>query len=103
MLPLKQPITYDQQVEKLRSRGCQVTGVPFCTKVLSQINYYRLSAYFLPFKKPDGNYLPGTDFNDIYQIYEFDRKLRDLLLPPLRKWRFIYGLNLHIFTPTNME
>ena len=79
MLPLKQPTTYNQQIEKLRSRGCQVSDVPFCTKVLSQINYYRLSAYFLPFKKPDGNYLHGTDFNDIYQIYEFDRALRNLL------------------------
>jgi len=85
MLPLKQPTTYHQQIEKLRSRGCQVTDVPFCIKILSQINYYRLSAYFLPFKKPDGNYLPGTDFNDIYQIYEFDRALRNLLFAAIEE------------------
>jgi abortive infection bacteriophage resistance protein len=85
MLPLKQPTTYNQQIKKLRSRGCQVTDVPFCTKVLSQINYYRLSAYFLPFNKSDGNYLPDTDFNDIYQIYEFDRKLRNLLFAAIEE------------------
>ena len=79
MAQIKSPSTYEQQIEKLRSRGCRVTDVPFCTKVLSQINYYRLSAYFLPFRKADGNYVPGTDFNSIFQIYEFDRNLRNIL------------------------
>jgi abortive infection bacteriophage resistance protein len=85
MLPLKQPTTYEQQIEKLRSRGCQVTDVPFCTKVLSQVNYYRLSAYFLPFKKPDENYMPGTNFNDIYKIYEFDREMRGILFAAIEE------------------
>jgi abortive infection bacteriophage resistance protein len=85
MALLKPPTTYDQQIEKLRSRGCKITDVSFCTKVLSQINYYRLSAYFLPFKKSDGNYLPGTDFNTIYQIYEFDRCLRNLLFAAIEE------------------
>jgi abortive infection bacteriophage resistance protein len=79
MAQLKQPTTYRQQLEKLRSRGCIVSDVSSCEKILSKINYYRLSAYFLPFKKDDGTYLPGTDFNTVYQIYEFDRKLRNLL------------------------
>jgi len=85
MLPLKQPTTYNQQIEKLRSRGCRVTDVSFCTKILSQINYYRLSAYFLPFKKPDESYLPGTNFNDIYQIYEFDMEMRNLLFTAIEE------------------
>ena len=66
-------------MEKLRSKGCIITDESFCINVLTQINYYRLTAYFLPFRKTDGNYLPGTDFNTIYQIYEFDRNLRNLL------------------------
>jgi abortive infection bacteriophage resistance protein len=48
-------------------------------------NYYRLSAYFLPFKKADGNYIPGTDFNTVYQIYEFDRKLRNLIFAAIEE------------------
>ena len=85
MIQLKPPTTYSQQVEKMRSRGCIITDEPFCIKVLTQINYYRLTAYFLPFKKPDGNYLPGTDFNTIYQIYEFDRYLRNLLFAAIEE------------------
>jgi abortive infection bacteriophage resistance protein len=77
MTQLKPPTAYNQQWEKLRSRGCQISDIPVCEKILSRINYYRLSAYFLPFKRADGNYMPGTDFNTVYQIYEFDRKLRN--------------------------
>jgi len=85
MIQLKPPTTYSQQVQKMRSRGCIITDEPFCIKVLSQINYYRLTAYFLPFRKSDGNYLPGTDFNTIYQIYEFDRHLRNLLFAAIEE------------------
>ena len=85
MAQLKPPTTYNQQVKKLRSRGCIITDEPFCVKVLSQINYYRLTAYFLPFRKPDGNYLPGTDFNAVHQIYEFDRHLRSLLFAAIEE------------------
>ena len=97
MAQLKPPITYDQQIEKLRSRGCQVTDPPFCVKVLSQINYYRLSAYFIPFRKADGNYLPGTDFNAIYQIYEFDRHLRNLLFTAIEEVEIFLRAKLAYF------
>jgi len=85
MAELKPPITYEQQIEKLRSRGCRVTDDSFCAEVLSRINYYRLSAYLLPFKKNDGNYLPDTDFNAVYQIYEFDRYLRNLIFAAIEE------------------
>jgi len=85
MAQLKPPTTYSQQAEILRSRGCTIADEPFCIKVLSQVNYYRLTAYFLPFRKPDGNFLPGTDFNAVYQIYEFDRHLRNLLFAAIEE------------------
>jgi abortive infection bacteriophage resistance protein len=46
---------------------------------LKNIGYYRLSAYFLPFKRDDDNYTEGLSFERVYHIYEFDRKLRNLL------------------------
>jgi len=80
MLHMKPPTTYTQQIEKLRSRGCAIADESFCARILASVNYYRLTAYFLPFRKPDGNYLPGTDFNTVYHLYEFDRHLRNLLV-----------------------
>lgn len=76
---MKQPISYKQQIDKLRSRGCEIPNEPECEKILSSINYYRLSAYFLPFKQDDDQYVPGTNLETIFRIYEFDRKIRHLL------------------------
>jgi abortive infection bacteriophage resistance protein len=75
----KQPATYDAQIQKLRERGCEIRDEEFCKRVLSKVNYYRLSAYFLTYKQGDGKYMPGTSFDKAYRIYEFDRKLRSIL------------------------
>ncbi len=81
----KEPTTYKQQIEKIRSRGCFISDESVCEEILSKVNYYRFSAYFLPFKAIDDNYLPGTQFNTIYRIYEFDRKLRNILFFAIEK------------------
>jgi len=69
----------------LRENGCIVTDEVFCEKVLSRISYYRLSAYFLTFKMKDGKYSSGTEFNKIFRLYEFDRKLRNLLFSTIEE------------------
>ncbi|MDO5725221.1 MAG: Abi family protein [Tissierellia bacterium] len=71
--------TYEQQIDILIERGCQINDKNFCKEKLSCINYYRLTAYFLPFKTKDDKYVPGTSFEKIYYIYEFDRKLRNII------------------------
>ena len=76
---LKLPSTYDQQIEKLREHGCIITDADFCKDVLAQVSYYRLSAYFLPFKKSDGMFIPNTKFKKVFNICEFDRKLRTII------------------------
>ncbi len=75
----KLPTTYDRQIEILRSRGIAIDDEAFCKQVLADVNYYRMTAYFLPFKQADGNYIADTSFHRVYQIYEFDRKLRGIL------------------------
>lgn len=79
MSEVKKHITYAEQIEKLRSRGCIICDDAACKTVLENTGYYRLSAYFLPFKKDDDNYSEGLTFERVYHIYEFDRKLRNLL------------------------
>jgi abortive infection bacteriophage resistance protein len=81
----KQPATYARQIAKLREHGCTVSDEAFCEEVLSRISYYRITAYFLTFKMKDGKYAPGTDFDKVYRIYEFDRKLRRLLFSVLEE------------------
>ncbi len=59
--------------------------------MLSRVNFYRLSAYWYPFKRPaaDGAapsaLVPGTRFESVVVVYEFDRKLRLLVLDGLER------------------
>jgi abortive infection bacteriophage resistance protein len=80
---VKQHLTYKEQIEKLQSRGCVISDAAACESILRNIGYYRLSAYFLPFKKDDDCYEDDLSFDKVYHIYEFDRKLRNLLLAPI--------------------
>lgn len=79
---IKHPTTYNEQIEIFKSRGLIVDDEEFAKRVLSRINYYRLSAYTLSLKK-DNQFLKDVSFHHIYQLYEFDRKLRLLLLSQL--------------------
>lgn len=79
MSEVKKPTSYDEQVLLLKKRGCIIADEQYCKEKLATISYYRLSAYFLPFKHNDDTYDSGITFERVYHIYEFDRKLRNLL------------------------
>lgn len=84
-MELKPATTYRKQLETLKSRNCVVVDESFCLSILSTVNYYRFSAYFLPFKRPDNTYFPNTTFERVYGIYEFDRKIRGVLFSALEE------------------
>ncbi len=71
-------------MEILKSRNIIIKDEKFCLFVLSNLNYYRLTAYMLPFKIGENEY-ETVDFEKIYAIYECDRKLRSLLLGVLEE------------------
>jgi abortive infection bacteriophage resistance protein len=79
MKQIKPFLTLTEQIEKLRTRGCLIDDPVLAEAFLSQVSYYRFSAYLLPFKQKDGNYRPGTSFSSVCRIYEFDRKLRSVV------------------------
>lgn len=79
MTEIKQPTTFSKQIQILRSRGLVVDDEAAAISVLKRLNYYRFTAYTLTFKKNDVFY-PGTTFEKIYRHYDFDSRLRILLL-----------------------
>lgn len=83
MPEVKPPTTYEEQITILRKHGCAINDTADCRNKLSSIGYYRLSAYFLPFRQEDGTYVDGTAFDRVYRIYEFDRKFRNFLFSAL--------------------
>lgn len=85
MAELKAPTTYEQQLEILERRNVVVDDRELCIKLLASVNYYRFTAYFLPFKHIGGDYCEGLRFQRVYRIYEFDRILRGILFSALEE------------------
>ena len=87
----KKPLTIKQQIEKLDSRGLKFDDKELAANYLSNISYYRLRAYTYPFQDntdPDNDHKfirEGITFNDIIQLYCFDRRLRSLVFNALEK------------------
>lgn len=84
-MDIKRPYKYEEQLQKLKDRGCIINDDKKCISILESINYYRFSAYFLPFKQSDNLYISGTSFEKVFNIYEFDRKLHAILFNALEE------------------
>lgn len=76
---LKDSKTFKEQLEILKSRNMIIENEDECLKILSITNYYRLTAYALQYKVKD-DYNNKISFNEMYQIYMFDKKLRNLIM-----------------------
>lgn len=72
----KPPLTHQQQIQLFESRGLSVTDHAQAEQYLKHISYYRLSAYALPFQQTKDQFNKGTTFNDLLNLYLFDRELR---------------------------
>jgi len=82
---IKPPTTFKEQVDLYRKRNLRIENSEFAEKTLQQVNYYRLSAYGLSLKDPfaKDKYVDGASFNKMLSLYEFDRRLRLILLGTL--------------------
>ena len=84
-MELKPIYTIQEQIDKLRNRGCLIEDEAYCVMFLRNVNYYRLTAYFLPFRNDDHNYKEGTTFRQVKRIYDFDQKLRALIFAAIEE------------------
>lgn len=84
-MPQKIPATVDEQIKKLRERGCIIKDEQLVRDTLRYVNYFRLANYFAPFSVSKRRYEDGTTFEKILRIYELDRKLRSILIAALEE------------------
>lgn len=74
-------------LQLLSGRGLEIANQVEAEHYLSNIDYFRLSPYMPPFQLDGGRsslqFIPGTDFTQIVDLYVFDRKLRLLLRDPI--------------------
>ena len=84
---LKPPTRFLDQVLQLETRGLNIPDKSKAEFFLSQLNYYRFSAYCLPFEKEHTThqFLENTKFDDVLNLYIFDRELRLLTLDAIER------------------
>jgi len=76
----KPHLPYEEQVDLLIRRGLVCADSASTLFWLKRIGYYRLSAYFIPFKDAaTGIFRPGTTFEQVIDLYRFDADLRRLV------------------------
>ncbi len=80
-------LQFQEQIDKLKNRGMIFDDEEKAKKHLENINYYRLSGYWLIFEKDHKEHLfnENTSFEKVLDIYIFDRKLRLLFLEAIER------------------
>lgn len=100
-LPYNRPWkSFSEQLELLKARGLTAQDEASALMWLQRVGYYRLSAYWYPFRvfrhEQDAvtgalrsvrtdDFVAGTTFSDAVELYLFDRKLRVLLADALER------------------
>ena len=83
---MKKAYTIEQQIARLKSNGMTFDNEEKAKEILLDVGYYRLGFYSFPYeiKFPclehrDHKLKPGTTFKSVYDLYEFDTRLRRIL------------------------
>jgi len=87
-IPYNKPaLTYSEQIAQLQERGLEIVNTARANHLLESISYYRLSGYWYPMliDKTNHRFKPNSTFQNSFDIYCFDRKLRILVLRELEK------------------
>lgn len=102
----KPPISFSDQIAQLKARGLIFGNETEAELCLSNISYYRLRAYTYPFQDnthPNHPFIIPVTFEEIIDLYKFDRKLSQLIFSGLEKveialrtqiiyqWAMVYG------------
>ena len=93
-------MSYADQLEQLKTRGMTVGDEAAALRYLERVGYYRLSAYWYPFRiwtmqqdagtgaithKRTDQFAEGTRFLDAVNLYLFDKHLRLMVLDALER------------------
>lgn len=87
---MKQALDIDEQIKRLKDRGMLFDDENKAKEILLDIGFYRLGFYSFPFEKSypsvenrTHELRTGTSFKAVFDLYEFDTRLRRILLNAL--------------------
>lgn len=70
----------DEQIDILKSKGLIINDIDKAKELLFRENYFFISGYrhlFMTSKK-DNHFITGTTFEELYAMFSFDRKIRNV-------------------------
>ena len=81
------PLSFQQQIELLKSNGLSFADESKALHTLQQISYFRLKSYLMPLMsdKVLHTFKSGATFEQAYTLYKFDSRLRKLIAGELEK------------------
>lgn len=93
LVPLVKPftkpaITVPEQLALLQARGLQIRDQSRASLFLEAVSYFRLTPYMRPFEvpnDPDHAFRPGAQLSQLTQLYDFDRRLRLLVMDAVER------------------
>lgn len=77
--------TLDEQIDILKSKGLIIDDIEYAKDILLRENYFFISGYRHLFLKSakDRMFLPGTNFRELYALFNFDRQIRNIIFKNL--------------------
>lgn len=93
--------TSAEHIALMKSRGLEFGDDAFAVHWLENTGYFRLTGYGLHFRErgSDGklteNFIKGTRFEDLVELYEFDRHLRLLILDAVERFEVAFRTRLN--------
>lgn len=88
-IPFNKPaLSVSQQISKLEGRGLIVNDKPLAENALRNLNYYRLSGYWMYFEdnRNPHHFKKGTKFEDILDLYNFEKELRSYIFEGISRF-----------------
>lgn len=107
----KPAVSISDQITTLKKRGLIISDEAKAASYLSNISYYRLRAYTYPFQDntdPNHPFIEKVYFEDIINLYVFDRQFRLFVLDAIEKieismrtqiiyqWAISHGSHWHL-------
>lgn len=94
-------LSNDQLIDLLESQGLNVEDHDRARHVLTNVSYSRLKSYLIPFMEDrrSHRFKFGATFEDVYALYGFDRRFRELIFHELEKVEI--SLRTHIAYATS--
>ena len=89
MKPFPKPaISVTEQLTLLKGRGLIIRDEARAGHFLEAVSFFRFTPYMRPFQftgSPEHKFLPGTGFRQLSELYDFDRRLRLLVMDAIER------------------